>query len=159
MEGSLIGDVKRRQRQHFHIAQALRAAPKVQYGAMPWRKVDGTMEVLLLTSRDTGRWVIPKGWPHDGMSPAKSAATEAFEEAGVNGAITRKDIGSYHYLKYREDMKSVECVVHVHALEVQEQLDDWPERSQRETRWFLRHEAAELVDEPELRDIILTFVP
>ncbi|WP_421849169.1 NUDIX hydrolase [Oricola sp.] len=159
MEDFLVHDVKRRQRQHFHIAEALRAAPKVQYGALPWRMVDGTLEVLLLTSRDTGRWVLPKGWPHEGMSPAKSAAQEAFEEAGITGAITRKDIGRFHYLKFRPDKRSVECVVHVHALEVEKQLDDWPERLQRKTQWFLRHEAAERVDEPELRDIILSFVP
>lgn len=151
--------VRRRQRQHFRIAKALSTAPKVQYGALPWKCVNGTLEVMLLTSRDTGRWVIPKGWPHEGMSPARSAAQEAWEEAGITGAITKKPIGRYHYLKVLGDEDAVECVVHVHAMEVGEQQSDWPEKSQRKTRWFLRPEAADLVDEPELREIIQTFAP
>jgi 8-oxo-dGTP pyrophosphatase MutT (NUDIX family) len=151
--------VRRRQRQHFRIAEALRTAPRTQHGALPWRMRDGTLEVLLLTSRDTGRWLIPKGWPHDNMSPARSAAQEAYEEAGIAGAITKKPIGTYHYLKVLSGEEAVECVVHVHAMEVDAQQEDWPEKDQRKTQWFMRQEAADLVDEPELREIILTFAP
>lgn len=151
--------VRRRQRQHFQIMRALSSAPKVQHGALPWRYVDGTIEVMLVTSRDTGRWIIPKGWPHDGMSSARSAAQEAFEEAGITGAITKKTIGRFHYLKFIGDSDAIDCIVHVHALEVEEELSTWPEKSQRTRRWFLRPEAADLVDEPELRDVILNFTP
>ena len=151
--------VQRRQRQHFRIARALSTAPKVQYGALPWRVVDGTLEVMLVTSRDTGRWIIPKGWPHEGMSPARSAAQEAFEEAGIGGAITKKPIGRFHYLKVLGGGDAVECIVHVHALEVDEELANWPEKNQRTRKWFLRPEAADHVDEPELRSIIQEFVP
>lgn len=151
--------IRRRQRQHFRIARALSVAPKVQYGALPWRIVDGTLEVMLLTSRDTGRWIIPKGWPHEGMTPARSGAQEAFEEAGITGAITKKPIGRYRYLKVLDDQDALECIVHVHALEVDEELSRWPEKKQRTRKWFLRPEAADLVDEPELRAIILDFMP
>jgi 8-oxo-dGTP pyrophosphatase MutT (NUDIX family) len=120
--------------------------------------VDGTLEVMLLTSRGTGRWIIPKGWPIDGLGSSGSAAQEAYEEAGVIGAISDSSIGSYTYEKIRAEGGSVECIVHVHSLEVEEQMDDWPEREERETAWFLRQEAAGLVAEPELRAIILGFV-
>ncbi|MEN9850080.1 MAG: hypothetical protein RL128_243, partial [Pseudomonadota bacterium] len=60
---------------------------RTQYGALCWRMHRGKVEVLLITSRDTGRWVIPKGWPIDGLAPAQTAAREAWEEAGVEGDI------------------------------------------------------------------------
>ena len=151
--------IRRRQRQHFQIAKALSAAPKVQHGALPWRWVDGTLEIMLVTSRETGRWVIPKGWPHDGMSSARSAAQEAFEEAGITGAITKKEIGRFRYLKFIGTDDAIECIVHLHAMEVEEELARWPEKAQRVRKWFLRHEAAEAVDEPELRELILSFTP
>lgn len=131
----------------------------MQYGALPWRVVDGTLEVMLITSRDTGRWIIPKGWPLEGMSPAHSAAQEAWEEAGITGAITRKPLGRFRYLKVLGEEDAVECVVHVHAMEVGEEHANWPEKNQRKRQWFLRHEAADLVNEPELRRIVLGFVP
>jgi 8-oxo-dGTP pyrophosphatase MutT (NUDIX family) len=133
--------------------------PRVQYAALPWRMRDGTLEVLLLTSRGTGRWVIPKGWPHDAFPSAHSAAQEAYEEAGIRGPVTEEPIGSYRYEKTRDEGGSVDCIVYVHALEVVEHLDDWPEKGQRDLQWFPRHVAAEHVDEPELRDLILAFGP
>ncbi|MFZ2101356.1 MAG: NUDIX hydrolase [Oricola sp.] len=150
---------RRRARQHFQIVKALSSAPKVQYGALPWRAIDGTLEVMLITSRDTGRWIIPKGWPHEGMTPARSAAQEAWEEAGITGAITKMPVGRYHYLKVLGEDDAVDCVVHVHAMEVEEEHPRWPENSQRKRQWFLRHEAADRVDEPDLREIILKCSP
>jgi len=143
----------------LNIPGLMALPPRVQYGALPWRMRDGTLEVLLLTSRGTGRWVVPKGWPHDAFSSAHSAAQEAWEEAGIRGTVTREPIGSYRYDKTRDEGGSVECVVYVHALEVKEQLDDWPEKGQRELQWFPRDVAAGNVDEPELRDLILCYGP
>lgn len=143
----------------LQMAQALSVAPKVQFGALPWRIVDGTLEVMLVTSRDTGRWIIPKGWPHAGMSPARSAAQEAFEEAGIRGSITKNSVGRFHYLKQSDDKDAVGCIVHVYALEVQEELSDWPEMHQRTRKWFERPQAADLVNEPELYRIILEYSP
>ena len=74
--------------------------PRHQYAALPWRRGDdGALEVLLITSRESRRWVIPKGWPIKGLNSKKSAAREAFEEAGVLGAVGKKKLGDYHYDK------------------------------------------------------------
>ena len=120
---------------------------------------DGTLEVMLLTSRGTKRWVIPKGWPHDSLSSAGSAAQEAWEEAGVRGPVTETPVGSFRYEKIRDEGGSVTCVVHVHAMKVVEQLPDWPEKGQREFQWFPRQTAALQVHEPGLRELILSFAP
>lgn len=117
------------------------------------------MEVLLLTSRGTGRWVIPKGWPHDGLSSAGSAAQEAYEEAGIRGVISEEPVGSFRYDKTREEGDAIECVVYVHALNVTHLLDDWPEKGERELQWFSRLPAAENVHERELANLILSFAP
>jgi 8-oxo-dGTP pyrophosphatase MutT (NUDIX family) len=126
-----------------------------QYAALPWRRgADAAIEVMLLTSRDTGRWVIPKGWPVRGLSPAQSAAHEAREEGGLVGRVGDQAIGRYHYNKGMPDKSSVPCAVDVFALEVERQLKSWPERNERRTQWFLPEEAAAAVDEPELAALI-----
>jgi 8-oxo-dGTP pyrophosphatase MutT (NUDIX family) len=126
-----------------------------QYGALPYRRrADATPEVMLITSRDSGRWVIPKGWPVAGEAAWDSAAREAREEAGLVGRIGRRAVGRYHYEKLLENGSSIWCMVEVFALEVDEQLASWPERDQRLTRWFSLEEAATAVDEPELGAVI-----
>jgi ADP-ribose pyrophosphatase YjhB (NUDIX family) len=130
-----------------------------QYGSVCWRSKDGRIEVLLITSRGTGRWIIPKGWPIDGKKPHQAAAQEAFEEAGVIGEPCRNSIGLYTYDKVQDDSSSVPCAVTVFALEVQRLLDRFPEKAQRRRRWFSRRRASEAVDEPELRQILRHFDP
>jgi 8-oxo-dGTP pyrophosphatase MutT (NUDIX family) len=126
-----------------------------QYAALPYRRRAGnTLEIMLITSRDSGRWVIPKGWPVTGETAWDSAAREAQEEAGLVGRISRRAVGRYHYEKFLEDGSSVWCMVEVFALEVEQQLASWPERGQRLTRWFALDAAAEAVDEPELGGVI-----
>ena len=72
--------------------------PRAQFAALPWRRnADGEVEVLMITSRDTRRWVIPKGWPIKGIKSPKSAAQEAFEEAGVIGKVRKSPVGAYAY--------------------------------------------------------------
>jgi 8-oxo-dGTP pyrophosphatase MutT (NUDIX family) len=109
---------------------------------------------MLLTSRGTGRWLIPKGWPMPGLKPAEAAAREAYEEGGLVGQIRELPIGSYRYDKQLSDGSHVECLVEVYALEVERQLESWPEQDQRRTRWFDLDRAAESVLEPELGAII-----
>jgi 8-oxo-dGTP pyrophosphatase MutT (NUDIX family) len=126
-----------------------------QYAALPWRRrADAAIEIMLLTSRDTGRWVIPKGWPVRGLSPAQSAAQEAREEGGLVGQVAERSIGRYHYNKRLSNGSSVMCAVEVFALEVDKQLRSWPERNERRTQWFALQEAAGAVDEQELADLI-----
>ncbi len=109
---------------------------------------------MLVTSRGTGRWVIPKGWPILGLAPQDSAAREAIEEGGVLGQIGSQSIGIYHYDKELPDGSCVRCAVEVFALKVEQQLQSWPEQAQRQTRWCSVADAASAVQEPELSTII-----
>lgn len=127
--------------------------PRRQVGALVWRFEDGVLEVLLITSRDTGRFVIPKGWPMKGMSDAKAAAREAFEEAGVEGKIGKKPIGHYSYNKIFGPGFALPCVVDVYAMQLDKTLKRWPEKQERKRHWLPLHEAAQSVHETELRDL------
>jgi 8-oxo-dGTP pyrophosphatase MutT (NUDIX family) len=129
-----------------------------QFAALPWRLSEGgTRQIMLLTSRETRRWVIPKGWPMKGRKPAESAAQEAYEEAGLIGRIVgKRPIGNFHYLK-RLAKGTVVCQVWVFLLRVEQQLDEWPEKNQRETKWFDAGEAINLVEEGGLAEIIDRF--
>jgi 8-oxo-dGTP pyrophosphatase MutT (NUDIX family) len=130
-------------------------AKRVQYAALPYRVSRGSRtEVMLVTSRETRRWIIPKGWPHKGKTPHRSAAREAFEEAGVVGAIRRRSVGSFSYEKRLKSGSVVECEVRVFALEVKRQQKDWPERKQRQFKWLSANAAARAVQEPMLGKII-----
>jgi 8-oxo-dGTP pyrophosphatase MutT (NUDIX family) len=127
----------------------------VQYAALPYR-VDtaGGLEVMLITSRGTGRWVIPKGWPMKGRSPPKAAEREAMEEAGIAGVVSKMPIGHYHYVKLQAGARDQLCTVHVFPLRVRREKVTWLERDQRQRQWFAPAVAATLVDEPELQDLI-----
>ena len=128
---------------------------RVQCAALPYRLSGGLM-VLLQTSRDTGRWVLPKGWPMKGEKPYSAAKREALEEAGVVGPIDKRSIGTFHYSKRLADGGTVTCEVHVYLLAVERQRKRWPERLERSQRWFTPEEAAQLVDEPELVALLQT---
>jgi len=110
--------------------------------------------ILLVTSRDTKRWVLPKGNLMVGIAPHRVAAREAEEEAGVRGTIMRKPLGRFPYRKWRNAKSFDLAKVDVFALKVKKELDSWKEQEQRERRWFSRGDAAAMVDEPELRDLI-----
>ncbi|HEX6377322.1 MAG TPA: NUDIX hydrolase [Allosphingosinicella sp.] len=126
-----------------------------QYGVVPVRRVaDGGVEVLLITSRDTRRWVVPRGNPIAGASAAQSAAQEAFEEAGILGSVTERPIGSYRYEKRRRSGVALAAEVHLFRMTVEEERDDWPEKGQRERRWFAPSEAAAAVAEDDLAEVI-----
>jgi 8-oxo-dGTP pyrophosphatase MutT (NUDIX family) len=114
---------------------------------------DGVARVLLLTSRETKRWVIPKGWPMKGRKPYEAAAQEALEEAGVSGRAWKKPVGAYSYFKRRDRHFDI-CQVDVYLLRVEKQLKTWAEKDQREARWFTLEEAADLVQEPGLAALL-----
>lgn len=132
---------------------------RTQVGALPWRVNDGKLEILLITSRDTGRWIIPKGWPMDGTTPAGAAGTEAYEEAGVEGKLSNLVAGFYGYLKQMDKSDDLPIVVAVFPIHVKNLLHDWPERAERIRRWFPVKKAALMVAEPELSQIIKQFDP
>jgi 8-oxo-dGTP pyrophosphatase MutT (NUDIX family) len=127
---------------------------KKQYAALPWRYSGAQREVLLISSRETGRWVIPKGWPIKGLTPAQTAAREAYEEAGLGGQVSKKPIGEFEYGKRLGDGAVLPTRVSVFALEQMVQHPDWPEQGQRRLQWFSITEAADAVEEPELKKII-----
>ena len=126
-----------------------------QYGVIPVRRSpDGGLEVLLITSRETRRWVVPRGNPIPGKSPAESAAQEAFEEAGIVGRVEPEAIGRYSYEKRRRSGAAVPALVHLFLMPVAEERDEWPEKAERERRWFAAEEAAALVHEDDLARLI-----
>ena len=126
----------------------------LQYAALPWREGKGGREVLLVTSRDTGRWVAPKGWPMKNKAPHEAAAREAFEEAGVLGEVADAPLGTYSYLKAFKGELWFRCEVQVFPLQVRQERRRWPEADQRTRRWFSAADAAAAVDEPELQQLI-----
>jgi 8-oxo-dGTP pyrophosphatase MutT (NUDIX family) len=134
-----------------------KSASPLQVAALPWRLASGGIEVLLVTSRETRRWVVPKGWPMRGRSASQAAAREAFEEAGVEGSVASKSLGQYSYDKRLSDGQSKHVTVDLFALRVKLQHADWPEKRQRVARWFHPDEAARLVGEPELASLIAAF--
>src|SRR6266702_2781402 len=110
----------------------LTPAKRVQYGALPYRLSAGSRpQFMLVTSRETRRWIIPKGWPKKGKLPHHSAAREAFEEAGVVGAVAKRSIGSFSYEKRLKNGGAVVCKVRVFPLEVRRQNKQWPEKQER----------------------------
>ena len=125
-------------------------APRSQYGAICWRKAEAGLDVLLITSRETGRWVIPKGWPINGISAAASAAREAWEEAGVEGRLCETCLGVFSYQKIMPEDQSIPCAVAIYGLRVEKLSRRYPEQRQRRRKWFAAREAADLVAEPEL---------
>ncbi|WP_343069769.1 NUDIX hydrolase [Paracoccus amoyensis] len=118
--------------------------------------LDGdTGKVLLITSRGTGRWVIPKGWPMAGRTLARAAEQEAWEEAGVRGQINHAELGRYSYDKDQDSGFSVPVEVRVFVLNVSSLAETFPEDDQRNRQWFSPVEAAQRVREPGLKQILL----
>jgi len=131
-------------------------APKLQFAVLPWRRTD-RLEIMLVSSRETVRWVLPKGWPMKGLKPHKTAAREALEEAGILGKVAKTSLGDYSYAKRLEDGSVQMCRVEVFALEVEQERNSWPEKDERTRKWFAVADAAEAVEESELREAILKF--
>ena len=134
-----------------------RRPAREQYAALCYRLTGGVVEVLLITSRDTGRWVIPKGWPMDGKSAPAAAAREAYEEAGVKGAVGETAVGTYRYLKGLPHGLKLDCRVRVFPLAVDIVCDDFPEKDERHAEWVDCAEAASRVHEPGLKTLLLAF--
>lgn len=124
-----------------------------QVGALPLRKKRGGLEILLVSSRETGRWVIPKGWASRRLNDADAAAREAKQEAGVTGKISGVPIGNYRYRKKTGEnirVLTVDCYI----LWVKKQQKRWREQDQRTRVWFSQEEAIKKVREPGLKTLI-----
>jgi 8-oxo-dGTP pyrophosphatase MutT (NUDIX family) len=124
-----------------------------QVGALPVRMHEGVEEVCLITTRETRRWTIPKGWPMKGLKDHLAAAVEAEQEAGLYGKVNKRPIGSFLYRKRLETKVDLVRVT-VFRLDVEGSHPSWRERDQREVRWFERGEAARMVEEPDLAALL-----
>ncbi len=113
--------------------------------ALPWRVASGRLEFLLVTSRISQHWLIPKGWPMPGKSDRDSALQEAFEEAGIRGVGSRHALGRYSFQKALHDGSEMACIMSVFGMSEVAELDSWPEMEQRERRWVPQFEATEMI--------------
>ncbi len=125
-----------------------------QFAALPVAMIDGQPQVLLITSRETRRWIIPKGHPDRHLGASALASLEAFEEAGVSGTVQPEPIGRYQSSKRLASGKCVPCEVTVFRLDVVRHLDDWKERKERERQWLPVSEAAKIAADGGLGDFL-----
>lgn len=130
---------------------------RTQFGALCYRVVKNKTQVLLITSRRTKRWVIPKGWPMQGKTPGESALQEAWEEAGVKGKINGPCLGLFSYEKRLPCTDTLPCAVMVYPVKVTMLVDRFPECAQRKRKWMSLKKAADKIKEPELAHMIRRF--
>ncbi len=132
---------------------------RTQFGALCWRLNNGKIQILLVTSKRSRRWIIPKGWPQDGATPAQAATTEAWEEAGVKGKVSTLCLGIYSYVKTLPGKENLPCVVAVFPIKVTSAAANWPERRKRRRKWVSPRKAAALGQERELAGLLMNFEP
>lgn len=130
-----------------------------QFAALCYRVKRGKVQILLVTSRGSRRWIVPKGWPMDGKTPAESARQEAWEEAGVTGKPDGNCLGVYSYAKDVGSMDDLPCIAMLYPIAVKSLAKKFPEQGQRRRRWVSRKRAARMVSEQELARLILDFDP
>ena len=160
---------KKQTNQAGHLLQQLATMPaklfqgsfRQQYGAVCFRYVGSgdAIEILVITTRESRRWAIPKGWPMKKKKPYRAAAIEARQEAGVRGRTRKKPIGRYTYLKWLDDGDVAPCIVDLFQIEVKSISDDFKERGERVLAWVSPDEAARRVREIELKSILVEFKP
>ncbi|OGU72147.1 MAG: hypothetical protein A2V93_08615 [Ignavibacteria bacterium RBG_16_34_14] len=122
-----------------------------QSGVIPYRRKNGELQILLITSMKRKKWILPKGYIEFNLSPFESAKKEAYEEAGVIGANETVELGSF-----RIKSSIGVCDLLVYSMEVIEVLEDYPDKDQRKRKWFSIKEAAENITIPEVSGMILS---
>ncbi len=134
---------------------------RAQFAALcyRWFKKKKQARILLVSSRRSGRWVLPKGWPIAGRTPAQSALREAYEEAGVKGTPLDQCMGHYAYTKQMNGKAPVPCIVAVYPVKVEQLLPDYPEFGERERIWLSPAKTAQRIREPALKPILRDFDP
>lgn len=148
--------------QRLKLRRARKTEVRTQFAVLAFRREQTEkkekIRVCLITSRGTGRWIVPKGWPMRGMSPADAVATEAWEEAGVKGEVLPQTLGLYSYDK-RMARNSLPVIAVVYAMEVSKVHKTWPEAGQRKRKWVSPKKAAEKLSDRELARIVANFDP
>jgi 8-oxo-dGTP pyrophosphatase MutT (NUDIX family) len=141
------------------LGDADKRGVRTQFGALCWRQHKNDVQIALITSRRTKRWILPKGWPVDGATPSEAAKAEAYEEAGLEGKVQNTCLGIYSYVKTIDKADDLPCVVAIFPMKVKKVLSNWPEKSERRRKWFSIKKASSMVDSPELKRIIRNFSP
>lgn len=131
--------------------------PVLQCAVLPWRRARKGVEIMLITSRGTKRWVLPKGWPEKGETLCDAAQREAAEEAGVLGNAAAEPIGSFFYDKELDNGLTRRCEVRVFAMQVKEVAKRWPEKDERNRVWVSPATASTMVAEPDLAELLANF--
>lgn len=140
------------------LGPLFRRPPHFQVAALCYRERDGKTEVLLITSRGSGRWILPKGWPIDGLTSPQAALQEAWEEAGVRkGVLDETPLGSFAYPKTQSEGYATPVQAQVYKVRVDQVEDDFPESGERRRIWVSPEKAANMVQEPGLRAILRQF--
>lgn len=147
------------ERRYSGILEAEKTDVRTQFAALCYRQRKDKPQFLLITSRERGRWIVPKGWPIPGQEPAEAVMTEAWEEAGVRGSVDPRPVGLFSYMKEYSDKPDLPCMAMVYAVEVDRLARSYPEKEERERKWVSRKKAVAMVDEPELARIISEFDP
>ncbi len=146
----------------LRISAGSKRDPRTQFAGLPYRTVrkkngEKVIEVLLVTSRFSGRWILPKGWPMDRLTPAEAAAQEVWEEAGARGDAHDICLGLYTYNKWMSDEETLPVIVAVFPIRVRELADEYPEAGQRKRKWMRLKKAAAKVEERDLKQLIQSF--
>jgi len=143
----------------IQLQDASKSDVRTQFAALCYRVKEGKVQVMLITSRQSGRWIIPKGWPMDGKTPGESALAEAWEEAGVKGKVMGRSLGLFSYHKDIDTNLEMPCVAMVYPVKVKSMAKKYPEKGQRKRKWLSPKKAASKVTEPELAHILKVFDP
>lgn len=141
------------------MASGSKRDSRSQFAALCFRVRDGKTQFLLITSRRTKRWILPKGWPENGLTPSECALKEAWEEAGVKGKAIDQCVGIYTYEKALDNDETLPCVAMIYPVKVTKTKKEYPEADERRRKWVSRKEAANRVNEPALKKLIRTFNP
>lgn len=149
---------KKRRQLPLKLREGGKTDVRTQFAALCYRIKNDQLEVCMVTSRRSKRWILPKGWPMHKQTPAQAAATEAWEEAGVKGQAIDHCLGAYSYVKPLSD-NPTPVVVMVYPVAVDDVAKKWPEHKERKRKWVPLRKAAKKLQEPELRRIVATFDP
>jgi len=140
------------------LAPMLGRPKHLQMAALCYRGTGDSKEVLLVTSRGTGRWIIPKGWPIRGLNSPEVALREAWEEAGVlKGKSDAQPVGTYTYDKQLDSGVALPVETLVYPVSVEAMRDNFPESHERKRMWVRLSDAANMIHEPELKTILRHF--
>lgn len=139
------------------LMDAQKSDVRTQFAALCYRYQNEKLQFLLITSRERGRWIIPKGWPILGQDPMEAVLNEAWEEAGVKGRVLPRPVGLFSYLKEYDDKPNLPCVAMVYGVEVEKLARKYPEKDERTRKWVSRKKAVAMVDDPELARVIADF--